>query len=93
MIFCRAQNIFYFVFQVTVGQDFIATGALVEQIRLCVLLVSSVPVEHQPLCLVPKEHIALKQETLIKTTAPSVPLDTTAKVGNMENSKIHSCLQ
>lgn len=66
------------------GWAFIVTGAPAKQIRLCVQLVSSAPVEHQHRCLVLQEHLALKRATRINTTAPSVPLDTTVKVGNMD---------
>lgn len=71
----------------TVGQDFIVTGVLAEQTRLCALLGSSVPVEHQTLCPVPQEHMALTQGTPIKKTAPSAPLDTSVKVGNVDFSR------
>lgn len=62
------------------GQVIIAAGAPAEQMRLCAQLVSSAPVEHKSPCLVLQEHLALKQATHIKTTAPSAHLDTTVKV-------------
>lgn len=82
------QNGKQFLLQVTAWQGFIATGALAEQIRLYAQLVSSAPVEQQSQCHVLQEHIALKQETLIQTTAPSVPLDTTVKVGNLDFPRV-----
>lgn len=70
------------------GQGFIVAGALAEQTQLCAQLVSSVLVEHQSPCLVLQEHLALKQATYIKTTAPPVPVDTTVQVGNMAFSRV-----
>ncbi|KAM6987470.1 uncharacterized protein LKV04_010315 [Tautogolabrus adspersus] len=66
--------------QVNAGQGSFAAGAPAEQMSLFAQLVSSALMEHQPLCLVQQEHLALNQATHSKKTAPPVPLDTTAKL-------------